>query len=198
VNNPIHIIIGETSSLIFEGLSAILLKSGMPVHILRAGNLGDTEKIILSHKKSLVIINPSLLQNNIKLFNTLKSDHLNTKWIAVIYAFYDTQLVSLFDGVINIYDPPDTIIAFIKKTIALAPNLETVKTEEVLSEREIEVLQLLATGLANKSIADKLNISINTVITHRKNISQKTGIKSVSGLTIYAVVKKLITLDNIS
>ncbi len=51
--------------------------------------------------------------------------------------------------------------------------------------------------MANKLIADKLNISINTVITHRKNISQKTGIKSISGLTIYAVVKKLISIDSV-
>jgi len=65
-------------------------------------------------------------------------------------------------------------------------------------EREIDVLKLVATGLANKEIADKLNISIHTVITHRKNISQKIGIKSVSGLTIYAVVKKFISLETIT
>jgi len=51
-------------------------------------------------------------------------------------------------------------------------------------------------GNANKEIADKLNISTHTVISHRKNISQKTGIKSVSGLTIYAVVKNIITIDS--
>jgi DNA-binding NarL/FixJ family response regulator len=70
--------------------------------------------------------------------------------------------------------------------------------EDVLSDREIDILKLLTTGLSNKEIADKLNISVNTVITHRKNISQKTGIKSVSGLTIYAVVKKLISLENLA
>ena len=65
-----------------------------------------------------------------------------------------------------------------------------------LSEREIDVLKLLVAGNANKEIADKLNISTHTVISHRKNISQKTGIKSVSGLTIYAVVKNIITIDS--
>jgi DNA-binding NarL/FixJ family response regulator len=54
----------------------------------------------------------------------------------------------------------------------------------------------LAKGLTNKEIADKLNISTNTVITHRKNLSQKTGIKSVSGLTIFAVVQKLVSIDD--
>jgi len=58
------------------------------------------------------------------------------------------------------------------------------------------VLKLLASGKQNKEIADKLNISTHTVIMQRKNISQKTGIKSVSGLTIYAVVKNIMTLEN--
>jgi DNA-binding CsgD family transcriptional regulator len=50
-------------------------------------------------------------------------------------------------------------------------------------------------GFANKEIADTLNISIHTVISHRKNITEKTGIKSLSGLTIYAITKKIIPLD---
>lgn len=57
-----------------------------------------------------------------------------------------------------------------------------------LSAREKEVLRLLVAGKINKEIADKLCISINTVITHRKNITAKTGIKSVSGLSIYALM----------
>lgn len=57
-----------------------------------------------------------------------------------------------------------------------------------LSPREIEVIALIANGLSNKEIANKLNISQTTVITHRKNITDKLGIKSVSGLTIYAVM----------
>lgn len=57
-----------------------------------------------------------------------------------------------------------------------------------LSAREKEVLRLLVAGKINKEIADELCISINTVITHRKNITAKTGIKSVSGLSIYALM----------
>ena len=60
--------------------------------------------------------------------------------------------------------------------------------QEILSAREIEVLVL---------IADKLNISLTTVITHRKNITEKLGIKSVSGLTIYAVMNGYIEADRI-
>ena len=66
-----------------------------------------------------------------------------------------------------------------------------------LSAREIEVLVLVTKGLINKEIADKLNISLTTVISHRKNIVEKLGIKSVSGLTIYAVMHGYVEADRI-
>ena len=66
-----------------------------------------------------------------------------------------------------------------------------------LSAREIEVLKLLTKGFINKEIAEKLNISLTTVISHRKNITEKLGIKSVSGLTIYAVMNGYIEADSI-
>lgn len=60
-----------------------------------------------------------------------------------------------------------------------------------LSDREKEVLVLIAKGLSSKEIADKLCVSIHTVNSHRKNISHKTGIKSVAGLAAYAMICKL-------
>ena len=70
-------------------------------------------------------------------------------------------------------------------------------TGHELSAREIEVLVLVTKGLINKEIADKLNIGLTTVITHRKNITEKLGIKSVSGLTIYAVMNGYVEADRI-
>lgn len=66
-----------------------------------------------------------------------------------------------------------------------------------LSSRETDVLQLIVKGITNKEIADKLNISLNTVLTHRKNITAKLGIKTVSGLTFYAIMNGLISGDDI-
>ena len=66
-----------------------------------------------------------------------------------------------------------------------------------LSAREVEVLVLIVRGLINKEIADRLNISLTTVITHRKNITEKLGIRSVSGLTVYAVMNGLIEANQI-
>ena len=71
------------------------------------------------------------------------------------------------------------------------------ETETELTRREIEVLQLLCKGYSNKEIADQLFVSIHTVISHRKNISEKTGIKSASGLTMYAILKKIVDVSEI-
>ena len=66
----------------------------------------------------------------------------------------------------------------------------------MLSDREKEVLSEVARGYLNKEIADRLNISINTVITHRKNITRKTGIKTTPGLTVYALLNGLVDLSS--
>ena len=68
--------------------------------------------------------------------------------------------------------------------------------ESALSPREREVVSCLAMGLSNKEIASKLNISINTVITHRKNIATKLSIHSVAGITIYAIVNNLVDINS--
>ncbi|MDR1882835.1 MAG: LuxR C-terminal-related transcriptional regulator [Prevotella sp.] len=68
---------------------------------------------------------------------------------------------------------------------------------QALSQRELDVLRLVALGLLNKEVADKLNISLNTVLTHRKNITAKLGIKTVSGLIFYCMTNGYITADEI-
>ena len=78
-------------------------------------------------------------------------------------------------------------------THILKPGDEPTTASGILSQREVEVLRLVASGYINKEIADNLNISLNTVLTHRKNITAKLGIKSVSGLTFYAMMNGLVT-----
>lgn len=77
------------------------------------------------------------------------------------------------------------------------PKMPKVLRKQLLSDREIEVLSLVAQGHINKEIAEKLNIGLTTVITHRKNIQEKLGMKSVSALTIYAVMHGYVDINKI-
>ncbi|MBR3101953.1 MAG: response regulator transcription factor [Muribaculaceae bacterium] len=90
--------------------------------------------------------------------------------------------------------PNDTEQEIVKTLSTFFEQSQEPQTQSsVLSQRETEVLILIATGHINKEIADRLGISLNTVLTHRKNITAKLGIKSVSGLTFYAMMNGLVT-----
>lgn len=77
------------------------------------------------------------------------------------------------------------------------PPMPKVLQQKILTDREIEVMSLIVQGFINKEIADKLNIGLATVITHRKNIMDKLGMKSVSALTIYAVMHGYVDINKI-
>lgn len=77
------------------------------------------------------------------------------------------------------------------------PPMPNILRQKILSDREIEVMSLIVQGYINKEIADKLNIGLATVITHRRNIMDKLGMKSVSALTIYAVTHGYVDINKI-
>ena len=77
------------------------------------------------------------------------------------------------------------------------PPMPKVLQQKILTDREIEVMSLIVQGYINKEIADKLNIGLATVITHRKNIMDKLGLKSVSALTIYAVMHGYVDINKV-
>lgn len=77
------------------------------------------------------------------------------------------------------------------------PKTNAMRHAKILSDREIEVMSLIVKGLINKEIADKLNIGLSTVVTHRHNIMEKLQVKSVSALTIYAVMNGYVNIRDI-
>ncbi|MFI3240174.1 MAG: helix-turn-helix transcriptional regulator [Bacteroidales bacterium] len=98
------------------------------------------------------------------------------------------------NAVINPHSSQEEIIELLNQHInKLTENNDEPHSE--LSQREIDVLRLVAAGYLNKEIADELSISINTVLTHRKNITFKLGIRSVSGLSFYAMMNGYIKGD---
>lgn len=83
-----------------------------------------------------------------------------------------------------------------QELIAVSHALKENKAQP-LSQRELDVLRLVALGLLNKEVADKLNISLNTVLSHRKNITAKLGIKTVSGLIFYCITHGYISAEEV-
>ena len=99
-------------------------------------------------------------------------------------------------ALIGLNDDPVLIVRKLRES--LDSRQDNSETEEYdLSAREKEILVCVAKGMLNKEIADACNLSIHTVITHRKNITRKTGIKTVAGLTVYALLNNLIDSSSI-
>lgn len=122
---------------------------------------------------------------------------------SVVYELYRTQEDLLMHCKVEdrIFIPAvkyqETFLAA-KARINEQTSLAKADTDNELSEREKDVVICVAKGLSNKEIADSLCLSVNTVTTHRRNIARKLSIHTSAGITIYAIVNKLVTLEEVN
>ena len=117
-----------------------------------------------------------------------------------LYNVSDPLLLRPYDDQISVYDSPDELKQKLERL-----NAEEVSSEEgesddqqTLSSREKEIVVCVVKGMTNREIADRLYLSTHTVITHRRNIARKLQVHSASGLTVYAIVNKLIELKDLN
>ena len=186
-----RVIICETSEIISIGLAEIINGMAQFDVVARLDSPERLSEKILSTDTNLLIINPLLLGYQNRDFLTQLGKELpQLTIIALVTSYLDHTLLTPYSGVIEINDTKSKIVS---KMNEFAQSEATKSTDDVeLSKRETDVLVAVAKGMMNKEIADQMNISIHTVISHRKNITRKTGIKSVSGLTVYALLNNLI------
>lgn len=148
----------------------------------------------------IILINPAII-NFYKHFaiRSLFPDCPDTIIVAIIYGYVDADTLNSFAGTLDIYDNGPVIAKKLLHSIKTSQNKQSGTNDDVadLSDREKEILVSIAKGMTNKEIADQHFISIHTVISHRKNITRKTGIKTVSGLTLYAMFNNLISQDDL-
>jgi DNA-binding CsgD family transcriptional regulator len=189
------IAIVHNSEIIRKGLNTII-KSVFNLDVFQFNTLDDFKDYTELHSSlNILIINemsPDVdyykkisLRNNIRLIGI--TSHIEQK-----------NTTTTFDSIISIFDTSHKIKALLSGLLKSEILGVQEKEGEELTQREKDVLRLVALGHANKEIADKLFISIHTVISHRKNITEKLGIKSISGLTVYAILNKLIDTDNLN
>lgn len=191
-----RVVVVEPSRLIAEGLRVVLSQSEFEVVAL----VGDVRQLLerfSSYEADIVVMGSQVVCGQKQGLRYTYAELQRVALVMLSTTVCDEEYVRQMDGVINIYDEAEQIVRKLQSAVEQSQTNPYSDSHE-LSERERDVLVLVAKGFANKEIADSLNISIHTVISHRKNIAHKTGIKSVAGLTVYALLNNLLDPNDVA
>lgn len=188
--NKKRVLLGEDKAIIALGFIKILESSALFEVVSHTEISEKIEEKIAISKPDILVINPTM--NGVIKGDESVKDFGDIKRVALVHNYVEQNILRQFDGTIEIGDTRQEIENKLKEVLK-KENCSDEKANYELSERETDVLIAVAKGMQNKEIADELNISIYTVISHRKNIVAKTGIKSVAGLTVYALINNLIS-----
>ena len=193
----LRVAIIEPSAIIAEGFAALAGRGGEFEVVYSGGDLRTLMERFAVVEPDLVVVGSQLVGGLNQPLRSLYPDLQGVALALLSTTVCDEEIMRQFDGVVNIYDGQ---VQIIRKLQAAVEQGETnpYSDSHDLSERERDVLILVAKGLANKEIAEQLNISIHTVMSHRKNITHKTGIKSVAGLTVYALLNNLLDQNDVN
>ena len=186
----------EPSAIVSRGIRALLSEHPEFENLTVYNDLAHGLEQLPRLQPDLLLINPSVIDFQKRLLVRTLSPTLNEiTLVAVVYGLMEEEALKQYDGNIGLYDEPVQIVRKLRKALEVRHANPAQRDNYDLSNREKEILVAVARGLTNKEIADLHHISVYTVISHRKNISRKTGIKSVSGLTIYALLHGMIDQD---
>lgn len=192
------IIIVEPSPMICAGLARYFEDIKQISIVSQLDKIDRMKEKIAMYNPDILIVNPLLIaydSNDVLL--KLGNNFSSVIPVALVTSYVDKSILSQFKDVIEMNDSKQKVVSKIFNLLN-DNNLSLDRNDGVeLSNREIDVLVALVKGMTNKEISDKLFISVHTVITHRKNIIHKTGIKSVSGLTVYALLNNLVDESDI-
>ena len=186
-----RIIIIEHRYLLRAGLEYFMAEiPGMEVVKLFDGSEKKLLDKVKESRPDIMVINPkSVADVLMRLLNNIDN---KMKTIALISGKTDGRILSHFRYFFHQTDEKQELQKILLKDIDRGE--KDADTKNRLSNRETTVLKYLVKGYTNRQIADELFLSIHTVMPHRKNITRKLGIKTVSGLTVYALMNKLVTL----
>ena len=192
----IHVAVAETSLIIRGGLvNALKRLPEMDIQTIEVTSKEGLQHCMDVHMPDVLIVNPQF-EGWFDL-SSFKELYPNTKMklVALVCNVVDTNQLKEYDERISLYDDLNVL----SDKIATLLNLhdDDGSDQDALSQREREIIGCVVKGMTNKEIAEQLFISVHTVITHRRNITRKLQIHSAAGLTIYAIVHKLVELDEV-
>lgn len=192
-------IVVERSYLIRKGIVSIINRVERAIVVKELENLDHINSEILSLNPDYLIVNPNLIPGHQDHRNFSIKLPVSEKVIALTSVSpYRKGLISGFREMIDINETKEDIFSKVEALVEPQSRQKNAQQDSSeLSEREKTILAEVARGLTNKEIAEKLFLSTHTVITHRKNITNKLGIKTISGLTVYAILNKLVDLNDI-
>ena len=192
-----RILLIEPSLMVSKGFTSVLDDAIGFQLVATSSNVNRLQEQLVSNRPDVIVFNPLIMsfqhRTSIRSFFNISPE---VAFVALIYTFVDEWILAQFDAVLTVNDDQTQIVNKLNG-IKISKNASDKNENEELSDRENEILGCVVKGMTNKEIAEKHFISIHTVITHRKNIVRKTGIKSVSGLTVYALLNNLITYEDI-
>ena len=190
---PITALIASDSEIITAGLATII--SGIKdvnIHTLPVRPQDLQLNIERIQPKAIILDILAFGTQGIDEIRTICPDY--TYLIGYSSCALPANAANLFNAIIGINDNAQTITEIIRQGCTYGDDLAQ---QSDLTPREKEVIKGIVKGLSNKEIASEINVSVNTVMTHRRNIASKLQIHSPAGLTIYAIVSKLVSIDEI-
>jgi two-component system, NarL family, response regulator NreC len=192
----LRILLIEESFIVREGIKTLLSLLGRPYSMEECEHPSmDLSRLLSRIEPNIVIVNPNLLKGY--AVSPRKINNKAVFFVGLCDDSVDEQLSGRFDFVLSIKDDKVSLLQQFEKILEKANFGSNHQESNTLSERETSVCKCVALGLTNNEIGEKLFISTHTVMTHRKNITRKLGIKTVSGLTVYAILNKLIKVEEL-
>lgn len=176
----------DSATIVAEGIAAILSRSPRAEVVGIYRHIAEIESIIATARVDVVVASVAQY-HEIEATTSLN----NIPVVGMQSSLSEEDIVRRFNATITLYTSAEDVERIVAEA-AEQPSEHNISESHELSDRERDVLVLVARGFTNKEIASELNISPHTVISHRKNIVHKTGIRSVAGLTVYAVLNKLV------
>ena len=214
----VSVIIADSNELIREGLRSIVQREKSFRLIGECNDQASLVELVSKEQPQVIVIDFSSQGFSVDTILEIKKIYSDINFVAITFLPTAQTIISAIKAGITGYVKKDCDVAEIIDSITESSRgnkffcgtiLETIRDASIdvnngdykaltcapvmITEREIEIITLIAEGYTNQEIAEKLFLSTHTVNTHRKNIMSKLGVTNTAGIVMYAVKCNLVS-----